>query len=424
MPGAIGKDSNQQDELGFVFDVFDPAFRADPYPTYHWMRKHAPCYRHPLGFVVLTRHSDCRQVLRHPHASADRRSYAPFDFWLASGIDYLVRYAEQGIRYMPFLFKDPPDHTRLRRIVAGGFEARQLASLRSLIEEIASEQLERFEQEGGDFVDTVCRPLPVRVIARLIGIPPADEEQVCEWSDVLAQDLEPSLNMDQERLTRQTQAVEAFASYLEGLVQQRIRQPRQDLASRVKDALQAGECSIDEAIATLMLLAAAGHETTRHLLANAVYALASHPHQWELLKSAQVSPRQAVEETLRFDTPVQMLFRRMLGPVETTEGLLQAGSDVLVVAASANRDDSVFSDPDRFDLSREPGPVLSFGSGPHHCLGSHLARLEAEVAIGALVERYENIALGQAPQRNGSVVFRGFTKLPLAFEPASSRTDP
>jgi cytochrome P450 len=388
---------------------FAPAIHADPYPTYHRLRAHDPVYFHPeLKTWFLTRHGDCDAILRDRRFSVERER--------AVGARPPVLTSRPTYRSM--LFLDPPTHTRLRNLVSRAFTPKMIETLRPRIQAFVDELLDAAAAQGTfDLVAAWAYPLPVTVIAELLGVPAADHERFQAWSVILAQSLDPLSVTTPEEQDRVLDARDALFEYLGGIADQRRRAPRADLISGLVAVEERGDTlSPIELLVMCNLLLIAGHETTVNLLGNGTLALLQHPDQLERLRAEPSLAPTAVEELLRFTSPVQFTSRVALQTVDVDGRTIQAGQLVTLVLGAANRDPAVFAEPDRLDLGREPNPHLAFGRGIHHCLGAPLARLEGQVAIPRLLERFPRLRLAGEPRLRPNVVLRGLEALPVAVD--------
>ncbi|MGW0802203.1 cytochrome P450 [Nonomuraea sp. NPDC002799] len=308
-----------------------------------------------------------------------------------------------------FLFMDPPDHTRLRALVSRAFTPRMLERLRPRIEAITAELIGSLPEEA-DLISGFAYPLPVMVITELLGVPPEDYERFRGWSETLARSLDPMLTDD---LVSETERARSeFRAYFRELLVLRRARPGTDLLSALALVEELTEA---ELLATCVLLLVAGHETTVNLIGNGVLNLVRHG----VWRQAALRPRQVVEEVLRFDPPVQLTSRVALADTELGGVAVPKGSAVLVLIGAANRDPAVFDDPDRFDVTRDPGRHVAFGLGVHFCLGATLARMEGEIALSALAAAAPELSFadGAEPAYKGNVVLRGLAELPVRLKP-------
>lgn len=355
---------------------------------------------------MLTRYADCHAVLHDPgFGRAD-----PDDLFEAIGLPSWKELPAIWTFNTSMLNVNPPQHTRLRRLVSRAFTARKVEQLRAPVAELVDGLLEQLDG-GGDFVAAFAFPLPVAVIGELLGVPEVDraafQPLVRDWTmvlDVFSPDV----------LTRANDAAEQIRTYLADLAQQRRRDPQDDLISALVAAAADGDrLSEDELITMAALLFAAGFETTTHLLGNGLVALLAHPDEADALrKNAELAPT-AVEELLRFDSSVQLTGRTALADTEVAGVPIAEGDRLICYAGAANRDPERFADPDRLDLTRRDGGPLSFGGGIHYCLGAPLARLEAQLAFPALLSRYPELQVAEGAQRRDSLTLRGYLHLPV-----------
>jgi len=381
--------------------------REDPYPRYRRLREIAPVVRADDGALVVTRHADCVTVTRHPklgHMPSHMLEFVSPDWASHPALHQL---------FTSILALNPPDHTRLRRLVSSSFTARRVQALQPRIAEMVQDLLARMDGEV-DFVDAFAFPLPVNVIGELLGIPEADRAQfqglVRDWTQVIEV-------ISKEVLATADPAAATIRAYLADLAAERRRKPGDDLISALVAAEEDGEkLTEDELLTMAALLFAAGFETTTNLLANSVVALLRQPDQLELLRRQPGLAASAVEELLRFDTPVQLLSRVAWDDVEIAGVPVSGGERIVAYLGAGNHDPERFTDPDRLDLARPDNAPLSFGGGIHYCLGAPLARLEAQIAIPALLARFPRLALAGTPGRRDSLAIRGYTKLPISVD--------
>jgi cytochrome P450 len=364
-------------------ELANPATLPDPYPVLAGLRDASPFAEFDGKFVVAGRHADISAVLRHPNASSERNK------------SLVAAAAERRTSDRPsFLSLDPPDHTRLRRLVSKAFTPRMIARLEPRIQAITGELLTAAAPNGQlEVVSQLAYPLPVRIISEMLGVPVEDHPRFAGWSARLAHSLQPGFALDPETALARAEAAriasDEFAAYFRELIAARRAQPAEDLLSDLIRAEDNGEMLTEnELIATCVLLLVAGHETTVGLISNAILALLRHPDQLALLRADSDLAADAVEETLRYDAPVQMTARVARGGMPVGDLVAVDGALVLLLLAAAGRDPEVFPDPDRFDI-RRGGAIghLSFAAGPHFCLGAPLARLEAAIAIRAFASR-------------------------------------
>jgi cytochrome P450 len=402
-----------------------PRYVTNPYPMYRWLRDRRPVRKDPLVPVwVVSRYADVLSVMRDPRFKKD--PFAPQRLpklvreQLGVPKAEAVRSSRESIS---MLFLDPPEHTRVRGLFARAFTPRSLEALRPRVQQITDKWLDRAEKKQGGRIDLIADlayPLPVTVIAEMLGFPPEDYEKIKKWSDALAGAL--GLNPSTEQQERSGVAREELRAYFDRIRDELRKKPADNLISRLlavseEAGRQEGRgLSPDELFANSVLLLAAGHETTTNLIGNGVLALLRHPDQLELLRKDPGLTGAAVEELLRYDSPVQWT-SRVAGEDMTLGGQsIQRGDILLASIGSANRDDRQFPDPDRLDVRRPDSKHLAFGSGPHFCLGAALARIEGETAIRTLVRRFPGLRLErQKLQWHKGLTFRGVKSLKLAL---------
>jgi cytochrome P450 len=396
------------------FNPFLPEVHEDPYPLYHRLRAEDPVHRSPLGFWVLTRHADVLAVLRDPRMSRDpRRSERVALLRASAEVDELLA-SEEAAPSM--LFVDPPDHTRLRTLVNKAFTPAAVERLRPRVEEIVAGLLDRAAGAGAmDVVEELAYPLPVTVICELFGVPEADRDRFRAWSRGLVHLLDPLVASD--ALERALRARQALRDYLGGLIAERRAHPTGDLLTALIAAEDQGhQLTEAELVSMCVLLLVAGHETTVNLIANGMLALLRDPAARARLEADAALARGAVEELLRYDSPVQFTSRHALADLDVGGRRVRAGETVVAVLGAANRDPAQFPDPDRLDLGRAPNRHVAFGGGIHFCLGAPLARMEAAIAIPAMLARLPGLELGpRPPVRRDTVTLRGLASLPVTF---------
>ena len=395
----------------------DPAFRADPYPYYAELRTTDPVHRLDPYTVVVTRHSDVASTLRGPEFARDieRHSAAPAD-------DPVSRRrqerASSGARSI--LNLDPPDHTRLRRLVTQAFTPRAVERLRSITAEMVDEVLDTAERDGGlELIDQLAFPIPFRVISALLDMPTDRSDELREWSQILTATLEPTATL--EDLDAAEQAVGELIPFLDAVISDRRANPGDDVVSALLAAEAEGDrLDMAELMAFVVLLYVAGHETTVNLIGNGVLALLNHPDQLAAWRDDPGLDAVAVDELLRFDGPVQQTVRAPLNTVTYagTDGSpveVNHGEVVVTCLGAANRDPEMFPEPDRLILGRQnANRHLAFSSGAHYCLGASLARMEAEIAITRLIRRFPRLELVGDPSWRDRLTIRGVDRLQLA----------
>lgn len=403
------------------FDLFLPLRSAgsleNPYPMYSVIRTVRPVLEVPVpnysgpGVWMLTRYRDVHSVLRDPRFSVERLR-APV---MRDNLDRMPEFLRQsatGMRSM--LVMDPPDHTRVRKLVHQAFTPKRVAALRGHIEAIVRELADEAQAKGTfDLIHDVAEPLPAIVIAELLGVPAADHRQFRQWSSTMINGFaSPSA---EARATGAAAGRQVF-DYLADIIAARRRAPCEDLISAMIAAQEERDALTDaELLATGNLLLLAGHETTTNLIGNGTLALLREPDQWERLCQEPALLPTAIEELLRYDGPVQATVRVALEDVAIDDQVIPEGSLVLVSIGSANHDPDTFEDPDQLDLARVPNPHLAFGFGTHFCLGAPLARLEARLAFDALTKRFPGLSLvDDRPVYRTNPVLRGLTRLDVA----------
>ena len=392
--------------------TYNPLARAyleNPYPTYARVRRRDPVHWSPVMQAwIISRYEDVDAILRdHRRFSNDDRN--------ATQLRIRRRQASEGVEPpRSMLGLDPPDHTRLRGLVTRAFTPRAVEALRPRIRQIVDGLIESMpEDEPFDLMEAFAYPLPVTVIAELIGVPAEDRADFKRWSGPVARTLEPTIT--QAEWEEAQEAERALDEYFERVIAERRDAPHEDLLSALILAEDAGEkLSHDELLVTLKLLLIAGNETTTNLIGNGMLALLRHPAQLDRLRDNPVLLESAIEELLRYDGPVQIDARWALQDVELRGKRILKGQGVIPLIGSANRDPRFFAEPRKLDIGREPNHHVAFGRGIHHCLGAPLARLEGQVAFQAFLEAFDRVALAtDKPEFRDNVVLRGLRSLPL-----------
>jgi cytochrome P450 len=402
--------------MSFAFNPLDPETRRDPYSLYARGRREHPVYLHeglPLRVASVFRYADVQAILRD---DATFSNSFPLNRQLAE-------LAEDELPPPSMLGSDGEVHARLRSLVNKAFTPRIVRRLEPRMREIARDLAEEAAQKGEvDLVQALTYPLPVTVIAEIIGVPPEDRARFKAWSDEAVASLGLVFlgGFDRERAERQGRLFETMRAYLVPLAEERKRSPQDDLLTGLVQAEHEGSrLSHDEMIQMVVLILVAGNETTTTLIGNAALELAARPELADRLRGQPALLDSFIEEVLRFSSPVQFDPRRATRSVELHGVKLEENDYLLCWIASANRDEAVFEDADHFDAGRERNPHIAFGFGAHYCLGANLARLEARVALEALLAATRSIARAdQDPLAlHPSPVFRGVTRLPLVLSP-------
>ena len=403
---------------GLVMEtLLTPEGRADPYPRYRQLRDVAPVHRSDLGAVwFLTRWADCNAVLRDPRLGKgdlndDRR--ALFNPGLPP--------RQQTVMGNSMLFVNPPDHTRLRGLVSRGFTPRRMQDLEAHVGHMADVIVDRMAVEGDvDVMDALAFRLPVQVIGELVGVPPSDRDQFRTLVRASAAALEPGVTAEQVEDAEHATAI--MDDYFRSLIERRRADLEHDLVSALIAARDGEDrLSEDEMVATLILLFAAGFETTTNLIGNGLLCLLRNPDQFARLRAEPDLVGSAVEEMLRFESPVQVDARTAFEPVEIDGHRVDTGETVVTFLGAANRDPAEFVDPERFDVARDPNHPLSFAAGIHYCLGANLARLEGRIVFDRLVRRTADIEwLDDAPDWRGTLILRGVNHLHVRITPSTS----
>lgn len=369
-----------------VLDPHDPAYRANPYPFYKTLRERDPVHFHPLGVWLVTRHADALTVWTDP-----RFAHPP--------------YAEQAgddafelMRSKLFISRNPPDHTRLRKVFTDIFTRQFIESLRPRIAEMATELLDAVaDRETFDVVRDLAKPIPSMVIVEIIGLPHSDREQLMIWSTAVVQGM--GVAPTPEERERARTAAMHFQEYFQQKIRERRAEPRDDIISKLI-AVQAEDPTLtdDEIVANTALLFAAGHETTVALLGCGMLALLRHPQQLAALRADRSLMGKAVEEILRCEPPIQFFGRMAMEDTLLAGKLIKKGQTVFIVVGAVNRDPEQFQDPEQFNIARTRNNHLTFGHGIHACIGQYLARVEGAVALGALLDRFPKLRLAAEPQ--------------------------
>lgn len=410
-------------ELDLLLPLRSAGALDNPYPIYSVIRTVRPVLEVPVPFQgpgvwLLTRHRDVHGVLRDPRFSVER-TRAPIVRDNLARMPEFLRQSAQGLRLM--LVMDPPDHTRVRKLVNKAFTPKRIAALRGHIEALVDRLLDEAAAKGRfDLIHDLAEPLPAIVIAELLGVPAEDHRQFREWSSALIAGIAaPGLGAPGAADARRAAALAAgqrLLAYLAETIAARRSAPRDDLISAMIQAQEERDALTDgELLATSNLLLLAGHETTTNLIGNGTLALLREPAAWRRLCDEPGLLPSAVEELLRFDGPVQATVRVALEDVEIDGRTIPQGALVLLSIGAANHDPDVFARPDELDLARDPNPHLAFGFGTHFCLGAPLARLEGQLTFAALTRRFPKLALvDESPRYRPNPVLRGLERLEVS----------
>ena len=397
-----------------LMQLLDPANRADPYPLFARIRRLGPLPMPESRMTVFSSFADCDAVLRHPQSCSDSMKSSVVQQHLASGA-MPPRGNTPG-----FLFLDPPDHTRLRKLAQQAFAPRVVRALEPEIDAMVDRLLDAMAEVGSaDLIADLAYPLPVAVICRLLGVPVRDEPRFSSAAALVAQALDPIMSItgapDPQADVR-LQAGAWLREYLGELVERRRAEPEEDLISALIAAEEDGDqLTADEIVATCNLLLIAGHETTVNLIANAAQEMLRTPAHWAALAADPSLAASIVEETLRFDPPVQLVMRIAGADLRIGAIDIPRGDTMLLLLAAAQRDPAMYDRAGEFRLDRESARHLSFGLGPHFCLGAPLARLEARLALAKLTARFPKARLNADPVYKPNVTLRGLATLSVAL---------
>jgi len=396
----------------FFREAMSPAFRDDPYLFYDRFRGPSPLLRVADTIWFALGHADVTALLRHPKVSSDESRAAT----------EIGKSGPGAVKSQSMLFMDPPDHIRLRGLVARAFTPRRVEELRQATETIAAELVDGLKTRGPevDLIEAFAYPLPVRVICALLGVPAADEAVFTEWSRAIARSLDPIVLRSPELDARIEVARGELRAYLGDLLAARRKVPGNDLLSALAAVDVDGDrITSGEVMALAVLLLVAGHETTVNLIGNGMLALLRAPAELERLRQSPELIGPAVDELLRFDGPVQITQRVVIEDMDVVGCPVKAGDEILLVLGAANRDPAVFAEPHRLDVGRDARRHVAFGGGIHHCLGAALARMEGQIAFQALLDRFGRIELAGTPVRRPTFTLRGLEALPVALPAAS-----
>jgi cholest-4-en-3-one 26-monooxygenase len=399
-----------------LYDL-DQYERALPLEQLARLRNEAPVFRHndpelPEGFWALTRHADVEFVSRNADI------FSSFD---KSAL--ISEFPQEQLEQLQLLMlnQDPPQHTRTRSLVNRGFTPRMIGQLEKRIYSVCCDIIDKAVQQGeGDFVTLCAAELPLILIADLMGVPLEDRHKVFDWSNRMVGANDPEYGVTPEEA--RDASIEMFM-YANELAEKKRQEPKDDIITKLLQADEEGDVLSElEFDSFFMLLAVAGNETTRNAITGGMYALIKNPEQWDKLKNDPSLLPTAADEIVRYVSPVMHFRRQATRDIEVGGQLIKKGEKVVIYYTSANRDESVFEDPDTFDITRDPNPHLGFGGGgPHFCLGRHLAKLEIEELFRALIERVDRVELVSEPRRLRSNFINGIKEMQVRFIPKDAQ---
>jgi cytochrome P450 len=392
---------------GFSLAAPPPAFLDDPHPFFDALRAHDPVHALAPDSVLLTRYEDLLAVYRSKDASSDK--HKEFGAKFGPGTPIFEHHTTS------LVFSDPPLHTRVRRILMGALNQRAIARMEAGVVGLVDQLLDRLAASAApDLIEDFAAQIPVEVIGNLLDIPRDERGPLREWSLAILSALEPAPGP--ALLARANAAVTEFIDYLRRLLADRARHPGDpevDMLTRLMRGDAEGTLSEHELMHNCIFLLNAGHETTTNLIGNGAFALMTHRDQLERLVAEPALIGSAVEELLRYESPIQLNNRLTTAPVPLSDREIPAGTFVTLAIGAANRDPAAFADPHRLDIARKPNNHLAFGQGAHACSGMNVARMEGRVALGALVRRFPRLEVAGTPVRDRRVRFRGFRSLPV-----------
>ena len=397
--------------LAFRLSAPPPGFAANPYPWYAALREHAPLHELAPGVLLVTRYDDVAALYRSSAVSSDKkREFGPK---FGVGTPLYVHHTTS------LVFNDPPLHSRVRRLLMGAMNQRAIARMEAGVVALVEGLLDAIEAHGpeADLIEDFAARIPVEVIGNLLAIPPSGRGPLRGWSLAILSALEPA--PDAAQLARGNAAVSAFVDHLEGLIAERRARPGDpdvDVLTRLIEGEVGGErLTPTELVQNCIFLLNAGHETTTNLIGNGVHALLTQRHEYRRLHDDPALLPTAIEELLRFESPLQFNNRLTTAPLRLGAHEIAPGPFLTLAIGAANRDPGQFEHPERLDIARKPTLHLAFGHGAHACAGMNVARLEARIAIGALARRLPHLALAAEPERDARLRFRGFRHLPVRW---------
>jgi cytochrome P450 len=398
------------DSQALLLQLLDPSNRANPYAAYDRIREHGPLQLPEMSLTVFSSYQDCDDVLRHPSSASDRIKSTAAQREIAEGVE------ARPVGPPGFLFLDPPDHTRLRKLVSKAFVPKVIKALEPDITALVDSLLDKVAPAGRfDVIADLAYPLPVAVICRLLGVPIEDEPQFGRASALLATALDPVISFTGQAPDSFDEMLQAglwLREYFRELIARRRSDPGDDLMSGLIHVEESGDqLTEEEIVATCNLLLVAGHETTVNLIANAILAMLRYPWQWTALAADPQRVSAVVEETLRYDPPVQLMGRIAADDMIIGDAAVPKGDILMLLLAAAHHDAAAFDRPGEFDPDRENIRHLAFGKGPHFCLGAPLARLEAGVALSKVTARFPRAQMVGEPAYKPNLTLRGLASL-------------
>ncbi|MGH7963010.1 MAG: cytochrome P450 [Candidatus Binatia bacterium] len=395
------------------YNPFLPEVQANPYPYYTYLRQHAPVYYVPFGFWTLSRYEDVYYAFRNPQVFSSAVLTSAF-------LGDLNPFPSDVLM---MLASDPPDHTRLRKLVNRAFTPRRIASLELHIREVVHRLIEQLPARGEfDLVRELSAPLPIITIAELLGVPPERRDDFKRWTNSMIRATN-GIAVPQEEHAGIRQQISELFTYFRAAIAAYRKQPGDNLLSDMVRAEEENQMlTAEEVLCMAILLIGAGSETTTNLIANAMLALSAHPEQMAMVRANPTLIPNALEETLRYDGPIQTLFRQATQEVELSGTRIPAGSVVLLLVGSANHDERKFPEPERFDIMRNTDGHIGFGFGIHFCLGAQLARLQAKTALEALLRRFPSLMRKEEPITHiESLSVHGPKALPLVVADSAEK---
>ena len=411
----------QNETLPLPFNPRSPSFRANPYPTYDYLRTHHPIYyRRERNDWVLTRYADIVEVLKNPSFGRSEQRQAKLQTINQEQINHFLSLRQESQKLMKLwlVLLNPPDHTRIRHLLRNSFTPSRIQTLRSHIQANVNKFIEEVKDWGKmDVIHDFAYPLTLGVNCKILGIPPQFwHPRFKQWSDNLSivadVDVTPIAN-EQGLLT-----IAGLAEYFRNWITKcrTSSQPQDNLISTLIQAEAEGQISEEELLGTCIFMFAVGHSSTANLISSSILTLLNHPEQLHLLQADPSLIETTISEVLRYESPVQGISRTALCDVELSNQIIHRGEVVNCIIAAANRDPAQFPEPNKFDIKRKPNPYLSFGQGIHNCIGKHLGKLVAEIAVGALVRRLPGLSLTRSSlEWEDSFLGRGLKSLPVVF---------